>query len=106
MTLLRRHVLHLAAAAIAGLSVSSAGWAQSYPDRPVRVIVPYAPGGPTDITGRLISLKLSERLGKQFYVENVPGVGGNTGMGRAAQAPPDGYTILFAAPPLAVAPIL
>ena len=56
--------------------------------------------------GRLIALKLSEDLGKQVYVENIPGVGGNIGMGRAAQATPDGYTILFAAPPLAVNPSL
>ncbi len=79
---------------------------QSYPDRPVRVIVPYAPGGPTDIIGRLVSLKLSEQLGKQFYIENVGGGGGNIGMTRAAQAAPDGYTILFAASPLAVNPAL
>ena len=101
-----RHILHFAAAAIAGLVASPAAWAQSYPDRPVRVIVPYAPGGPTDITGRLVAQKLSESLGKQFYVENVPGVGGNTGIGRAAQSTPDGYTILLAPSPLAVAPVL
>jgi tripartite-type tricarboxylate transporter receptor subunit TctC len=106
MTLVCRFFIAVAAAVLAELAASPAAWAQGYPDRPVRVIVPYAPGGPTDITGRLISLKLSEQLGKQFYVENVPGVGGNIGMGRAAQATPDGYTILFAAPPLAIAPIL
>jgi tripartite-type tricarboxylate transporter receptor subunit TctC len=106
MTLVCRFFIAVAAGVLAELAASPAAWAQGYPDRPVRVIVPYAPGGPTDITGRLISLKLSEQLGKQFYVENVPGVGGNIGMGRAAQATPDGYTILFAAPPLAIAPIL
>ena len=106
MTLFRRHVLHLAAAAIASLAASSAAWAQNYPDRPVRVIVPYAPGGPTDIIGRIIAQKLSEQLGKQFFVENIPGGGGNIGMGRAAQATPDGYSLLFAASPLAVNPAL
>jgi len=60
----------------------------------VRVIVPFAPGGQTDAIGRLIAQKLSERLGQQFYVENMPGAGGNIGAGRAAQSAPDGYTIL------------
>jgi len=68
--------------------------AQTYPSRPVRVIVPFAPGGPTDVFARLIAQKMSEQTGKQFYVENVGGAGGNTGQGRAAQAAPDGYTIL------------
>jgi len=68
--------------------------AQTYPSRPVRVIVPFAPGGPTDVFARLIAQKMSEQTGKQFYVENVGGAGGNTGQGRTAQAAPDGYTIL------------
>jgi tripartite-type tricarboxylate transporter receptor subunit TctC len=106
MNLLCRAVLHLAAIATMGVTVSPAAWADNYPDRPVRVIVPYAPGGPTDITGRLVAQKLSESLGKQFYIENVPGVGGNTGIGRGAQAAPDGYTLLLAPSPLAVAPVL
>src|SRR6476660_8324702 len=71
------------------------GMAQSYPVRPVRVIVPFAPGGQTDVVARLVAQKLSDRLGKQFYVENAAGAGGNIGTGRAAQAAPDGYTILF-----------
>ena len=78
----------LLAAGIAGAA------AQNYPSRPVRVIVPFAPGGPTDVFARLMSQKLSEQTGKQFYVENVGGAGGNAGHGRAAQAAPDGYTIL------------
>jgi tripartite-type tricarboxylate transporter receptor subunit TctC len=65
----------------------------AYPNRPVRVIVPFAAGGPTDIFARLIVQKLSERLGKQFFVENQGGAGGNIGMGTAARAAPDGYTI-------------
>jgi tripartite-type tricarboxylate transporter receptor subunit TctC len=77
---------------LAGGIVSAA--AQNYPSRPVRVIVPFAPGGPTDVFARLMSQKLSEQTGKQFYVENVGGAGGNAGSGRAAQAAPDGYTIL------------
>jgi tripartite-type tricarboxylate transporter receptor subunit TctC len=101
MTLVRR-LLQAAGAAIVGLSIASSALAQSYPDRPVRVIIPYAPGGPTDIIGRLVSIKLSELLGKQFYIENVGGGGGNIGIGRAAQATPDGYTVLFTPPPLAI----
>jgi tripartite-type tricarboxylate transporter receptor subunit TctC len=66
---------------------------QAYPARPVRVIVPFTPGGPTDLFARLIAPKLAEQLGQQFYIENVAGAGGNIGAGRAAQAAPDGYTI-------------
>jgi tripartite-type tricarboxylate transporter receptor subunit TctC len=72
------------------------GAAKGYPDRPVRMIVPFAAGGPTDVTARLIAAHLSEKLGKQFYVENIAGAGGNTGTGQAARAAPDGYTLLVA----------
>jgi tripartite-type tricarboxylate transporter receptor subunit TctC len=72
------------------------GAAKGYPDRPVRMIVPFAAGGPTDVTARLIQHHLQERLGKQFYVENIAGAGGNTGTGQAARAAPDGYTLLVA----------
>ena len=58
------------------------------------MIVPFAPGGPTDVFTRIVALKMSEQTGKQFYVENIGGAGGNTGTGRAAQAAPDGYTVL------------
>jgi len=85
---------HLAIAVIVFAAGIAGAAAQTYPSRPVRVIVPFAPGGPTDVFARLMSQKLSEQTGKQFYVENVGGAGGNTGHGRAAQAAPDGYTIL------------
>jgi tripartite-type tricarboxylate transporter receptor subunit TctC len=78
----------------------------NYPDKPVRIIVPFAPAGPTDVVARLIAAKLSERLGKQFYIENVTGAGGNTGMGQAARAAPDGYTILFVSSSYVVNPSL
>ena len=71
------------------------GMAQSYPARPVRVIVPFAPGGQTDVVARLVAQRLSDRLGKQFYIENAAGGGGNIGVGRAAQAEPDGYSIVL-----------
>jgi tripartite-type tricarboxylate transporter receptor subunit TctC len=69
--------------------------AQAWPARPVRLIVPFAPGGPTDVFTRIVAAKMSEQTGKQFYVENLAGAGGNTGTGRAAQSAPDGYTVLF-----------
>jgi len=95
MKLVRREFLRLAAA-VAALPVTSRfALAQSYPTRPVRVIVPFAPGGQTDVVARLIAQKLGERMGQQFYIENAAGAGGNIGAGRAAQAAPDGYTLLF-----------
>jgi tripartite-type tricarboxylate transporter receptor subunit TctC len=91
----RRRFLHLAAGA-AGLPMAArVARAQAYPSRSVRVVVPFAPGGQTDAIGRLVAQKLSEQLGKQFYVENVPGAGGNIGAGRTAQSPRDGHTILI-----------
>src|SRR3982075_2871124 len=95
MQLPRRRFLQLAASAAAFSSVPHVAGAQDYPSRPVRVIVPFAPGGQTDVVARLIAQKLSDRLGKQFYIENAAGAGGNIGASRAAQAAPDGYTILF-----------
>jgi tripartite-type tricarboxylate transporter receptor subunit TctC len=95
MNIPRRRFLHLAASTAALPAVSRFAHAQDYPARPVRVIVPFAPGGQTDVVARLIAQKLSERLGKQFYVENAAGAGGNIGAGRAMQAAPDGHTILF-----------
>jgi tripartite-type tricarboxylate transporter receptor subunit TctC len=94
MTLRRRQFLHFAGAVAAGLAVPRSARAQSYPTRSVRVIVPFAPGGPTDVFSRLMAQKLSEQTGNQFYVENVGGAGGNIGAARAAQAAPDGYTLL------------
>jgi tripartite-type tricarboxylate transporter receptor subunit TctC len=91
----RRRFLRLAAAGAALSAPSRFALAQAYPVRPVRVIVPFAPGGPTDVCARLIAQKLSERLGKQFYVENVAGAGGNIGTGQAARTAADGYTILI-----------
>src|SRR5215471_19073360 len=91
----RRTFLHLAAGAAALPAISHLAWAQAYPTQPVRVIVPFGPGGQTDVVGRLIALRLSDQLGKQFYVENVSGAGGSIGTGRAAQAAPDGYTLVI-----------
>jgi len=94
MTFHRRQLLRLAAGAAALAAVPRIGTAQTYPARPVRVIVPFAPGGPTDVFARLMAQKLSEQMGVQFYVEDIAGAGGNIGAGRAAQSTPDGYTLL------------
>jgi tripartite-type tricarboxylate transporter receptor subunit TctC len=80
--------------------------AGDYPDHFVKVIVPFPPGGATDIAGRIITQKLSERLGQQFFIENISGAGGNIGMTIAARAPPDGYTILLASSSIVVNPNL
>ncbi len=106
MRLPRRDVLRLAGAAVAFPFASGPGMAQSYPARPVRVIVAYAPGGVTDVLTRLIVAKMGDQLGRQFYVENIPGGSGNIGMGQAAKAAPDGYTLLGAFAALAINPIL
>jgi tripartite-type tricarboxylate transporter receptor subunit TctC len=95
MRLPRRRFLRLAAGVAALPAFSVPVKAQSYPARTVRVIVPYSPGGPTDVCARLIAQKLSDRLGKQFYVEDITGAGGNIGTGQAARTAPDGYTILI-----------
>jgi tripartite-type tricarboxylate transporter receptor subunit TctC len=68
--------------------------AQTYPARPIRLIVPYAAAGPTDVIARIVAQKLSDAWGHQIYTENIPGAGGNTGIAMVAKAPPDGYTIL------------
>jgi tripartite-type tricarboxylate transporter receptor subunit TctC len=95
MKLPRRQFLHLAAGAVALPVVLRIAQAQTYPSRPVRLIVGYAPGGGTDITARLIGQWLSERLGQPFIIENRPGAGSNIGTEAAAHASPDGYTLLL-----------
>ena len=93
----RRAVMSLMAGAAAGsgmLPFTRAALAQGYPDRPVKLLVPFAAGGPTDVMARLIAAKLSENLGKQFFVDNQGGAGGNIGMGAAARAAPDGLTVM------------
>jgi tripartite-type tricarboxylate transporter receptor subunit TctC len=92
----RRHVLHLTAGAAALPAFLRIAWAQAYPSRPVRLIVPLAPGGATDIVARLVGQLLSERLSQPFVIENQPGAGGNVGTEAVVRAPPDGYTLLMA----------
>ena len=85
---------HLALALLLVAAGLTSAAAETWPARPVKMIVGFAAGGPTDLFARLIAQKLSEQTGKNFYVENVGGAGGNIGAGRAAQSPPDGYTLL------------
>jgi tripartite-type tricarboxylate transporter receptor subunit TctC len=96
-------LLGLAVALVAGASLAQPS---DYPNRPVKVIAPFAPGGPVDIVARVLAPKLSERLGQQFYVENHPGGSGNIGTALAAKAPADGYTILVISSTLVVNPSL
>src|SRR5450755_4774541 len=90
----RRQFLQLSAGA-AALAVSRFAWAQAYPSRPVRLIVPFPPGGGADISARVIGQWLSERLGQPFVIENRPGAGTNIATETVVRAPPDGHTLLL-----------
>jgi tripartite-type tricarboxylate transporter receptor subunit TctC len=102
MKLPRRKFLHLAAGAAALPVVSRIASAQAYPSRPVRLIVPFAPAGSTDILARLIGQWLSERLGQQFVIENRPGASTIIGTEAVVRAPADGYTLLLVGTPSAI----
>ena len=91
----RRRLLHLAAGAVALPAVARLAWAQAYPSRPVRVIVPFPAGQATDTIARLVSQSLSERLGQAFVIENRTGAGGNIGTEAVVRSAPDGYTLLL-----------
>src|SRR4051795_7709650 len=95
MKLPRRQFLHLAAGAAALPAVSRFAWAQAYPIRPVRIVVPLAPAGTVDIIARMIGQWLSERLGQQFVIENRTGAGTTLGTEVVVRASPDGYTLLM-----------
>jgi tripartite-type tricarboxylate transporter receptor subunit TctC len=97
-------LLGVAAAMSVAIGVGRA--AAEYPDHPVKVVVPFAAGGPTDVMARLVAQKLSDALKQQFYVENRPGAGGNIGMAEVARAKPDGYTVLVASSSYVVNPSL
>jgi tripartite-type tricarboxylate transporter receptor subunit TctC len=86
--------MHRALALWLLLALAPQAWGQSYPAHPVRVIVSAAAGGPSDVIGRVVAQKLGERLGQQFYVENIPAGAGNVAVGMVAKAAPDGYTLL------------
>jgi len=97
----------LGALLLAGASLVAGGAAaQQYPERPVRMIVPFAPGGPSDVIGRVVAAKLTEAWGHQVVVDNRAGAGGNVGMGLAANASPDGYTMIMVSSSFVVNPSL
>ncbi len=102
MTFPRRKFLHLAAGAIALPAVARRAGAQSYPSRPVRIVVGFTPAGATDILARLIGQWLQERLGQTFIVENRPGAGSNIATDAVARSPADGYTLMLVAPANAI----
>jgi tripartite-type tricarboxylate transporter receptor subunit TctC len=87
-------ILQILLAAVLVLCGVPTASAQNYPNRPVRVVVGFPAGGPTDVIARMVSQKLSDTLGQQFFVENIGGAGGNTAAGQVARATPDGYTIM------------
>lgn len=91
----RRAALKLAASAISFLAMSGAAYAQSFPERTITLVVPFAAGGSTDVVARVIAQKMGDDLGQQIVVENVAGAGGNLGADRVARAEPDGYTVLM-----------
>ena len=105
MTVVIRGLIALSALALTLIPTWPAA-AQQYPNKPVKIIIPFAAGGVTDIAGRLVAQRLSERLGQQFFIENQPGAGGNLGMHQAAKSAGDGYTILLASSSIVVNPSL
>ena len=87
-------------------AMPGASLAQTYPAKPVRLILPFPPGGPSDILGRALSQKLTEQLGQQVVTDNRPGAGGNLGLELTAKAPPDGYTVVLSSPLISISPSL
>src|SRR5436305_5825252 len=98
--------MRMLGALVALIVSTAAALAQSYPNKSVRVVVGFAAGGPTDVIARIVAQKLSDSLHQQFYVENVPGAGGNTASGQVARAPADGYTIMVISTGFVVNPSL
>ena len=92
----RRRFLRLTGTAVAGLFASPLAWAEDYPARPVTIVVPFTPGGSTDIIARMLAQQLEQRLGKSFVVENRPGAGTIIGATAVAKTAPDGYVLLMA----------
>jgi tripartite-type tricarboxylate transporter receptor subunit TctC len=99
----KKMVVSLVAAAC-GVLAAGPAMAQKYPERPIRMLIPFAAGGATDVPARIVTIKLAERLGQQIVVDNRPGQGGALGTAVAAKAEPDGYTVLMTATPFVLSP--
>ena len=102
MTLYRRHFLRLSAAAAGGLLMPPIAAAQTYPSRPVRLLIGFTPGGPVDLVARLMADALAERLGQAFLLEHRPGAGGNLAAEAVIRSIPDGYTLFMTSPAAAI----
>jgi tripartite-type tricarboxylate transporter receptor subunit TctC len=101
-----RPLLSCTAAVLCALTIGSVAQAQTYPTKPVRVIVPYGPGGIADVTMRMVAQNMSQKFGQQFFIENRPGAGGVVGMQAGRDAPPDGYTLVMLGGGLTIAKAL
>jgi tripartite-type tricarboxylate transporter receptor subunit TctC len=99
-------ILHPSAFILCCVIAAGAAMAQQYPVKPVRMVLPFPPGGPTDLLGRGIAQKMGEQMGQQVVPENRPGAGGNLGLEVAAKSPPDGYTVVLTSSVIALAPAL
>ena len=102
----RQWLQHTAASLLPAAFTSPSTWAQAWPARPIRLVVPFPPGGLIDNMARLIGPRLSQELGQAVVIDNKPGAGGNLGAGEAARASADGYTLVMASPPLTINPAL
>jgi len=106
LTLTRRRLLKASAAFTAGAPFLSTRAYADWPDRPIRFIVPFGPGGPVDVTARILQALLTDELKANFFIENKPGAAGNIGVGQAARATPDGYTVLITSNTIVINPLL
>jgi tripartite-type tricarboxylate transporter receptor subunit TctC len=103
---MQKRFKRIAAALLLGAAVTGAAHAQSYPSKPIRLVLPFAPGAPSDMVGRTIGQKMGEQMGQNFIPDNRAGAGGTVGLGMVAKSPPDGYTILVTSPTIALGPLL
>ena len=94
------------AAVLCAASMTGGAHAQSYPSKPIRLILPFPPGAPSDMVGRTVGQKIGEQLGQAFIPDNRTGAGGTVGLAMVAKAPPDGYTVMVASPTIALSPLL